>query len=456
MKYFYFSIITFIAVFIIPGNTCALLSAQDSYSYPLKISGENRFLTDQNDKPFFWSGEAAWSLIAQLSIDDADYYLDDRQEKGFNVLLVNLIEHKFCDNPPASFYNESPFLGHPFTTPNENYFSHADSVIQSAAERGMLVLLCPLYLGWDLGDEGWGAEVRSAAQSDLRSWGQFVGNRYAKDDNIIWCVGGDTDPSPVKEKVLEMVKGIRETDTRHLFTTHNQPEVLTTAPWKGEAWLAINNVYSYSKTLYESCKSAYDVKPLLPYFMMESAYENEHDSRPQELRSAGYWPLLCGGMGHIFGNCPIWHFSSVSSFCELTSWKTQLDLAGSTSMDYLQRLFRSRPWHLLIPDFEHRVMTSGYGRWCSEEYASAALTSDGSTMIAYLPGKREVTVDMTKISGKNARCWWYEPGTGAATEIGIFPTLDNHSFTPPSDEDWVLVIDDALKNLPPPGSVRIF
>ncbi|MCX6642129.1 MAG: DUF4038 domain-containing protein [Candidatus Bathyarchaeota archaeon] len=44
----------------------------------------------------------------------------------------------------------------------------------------------------------------------------------------------------------------------------------------------------------------------MPYYLCEAAYENEHFSTPQELRSQSYQSVLCGSMGHIFGNCPIW------------------------------------------------------------------------------------------------------------------------------------------------------
>jgi hypothetical protein len=420
------------------------------------LSEGDRYLTDKENKPFFWVGDAAWSLIVQLNKPEVDYYLDDRYQKGFTVLLVNLIDHKFGSSAPANIYNEPPFSGFPFITPNEAYFLHADYVISAAAQRGIAILLCPLYLGWGFGDEGWGAEVKNARPEDLRSWGQYVGRRYAKYDNIIWCIGGDTDPSPEKDKILACVRGILEYDQRHLFTTHNHPETLTITPWPGEQWLTINNVYSYSTALYEFCKEAYDQKPVMPYFMMESAYENEHNATPQRLRSEAYWPLLCGAMGQIFGNCPIWHFSSTPGWCGAKDWKEQLNYPGSVSMDYLQRLFRSRPWHLLVPDFDHNVMTEGFGQWDNADYVTTAYASDGTTIIAYLPSQKQVTVDMSKITGKNTRCWWYNPDTGLATEIGMFPAIGNQNFNPPSGGDWVLIIDDASSDFPVPGSDRIY
>jgi hypothetical protein len=125
-------------------------------------------------------------------------------------------------------------------------------------------------------------------------------------------------------------------------------------------------------------------------------------------------------------------------------------------MKYVQQLFRSRPWFILIPDFDHSVLTEGYGEWGSENYVTAALTSDGATMIAYLPVWQKVIVDMTKITGKIARCWWYNPDSGEATDTGTFPARGMHQFEPPSDGDWILVIDDASRDFPAPGTKRIY
>ncbi len=423
-----------------------------SYEFPLKQPEANRrYLTDQNGKPFFWSGDAAWSLIAQLSREDAEFYLDNRKEKGFTVILVNLIEHKFSSNAPANFYGDMPFAEKPFATPNEKYFEHADFVIRAASERNITVLLAPVYLGYNCGDEGWCSEVKSATNEEMRLWGRYLGKRYRNFSNIIWLMGADTDPTPVQDKILEVVIGIREFDTLHLFSAHNQPESMAVDPWQNESWMSVNNVYSYDSTIYRYYKEAYNHVPVMPFYMIESTYENEHQSTALQLRSQSYWALLSGAMGHIFGNCPVWHFGSFGTWCKLADWKSELNNSGSASMDYLQRLFRSRSWEKLVPDFDHRVLTSGFGTWGFKDYATAAYTSDSTTIIAYLPSKRTVTIDMTRIKGKRARGWWFDPASGKADYIGVFRSAGTRDFTPSAEGDQVLVIDCDSANLPVPG-----
>jgi len=443
------------------GNACGRLpgagitsvkQAEFRYRFPLKHSdGDKRYLKDQDNKPFFWSGDAAWSLIAQVSREDAEYYLDNRKEKGFSVVMVSLIEHKFSSGAPSDYYGDKPFTGRPFSTPDEKYFQHADFVIRAAAARNIAVLLAPVYLGYGCGDEGWCSEVRSATIEDMLLWGRYLGKRYRDFPNIIWLIGGDTDPLPVKDKLLGMIKGIREYDTVHLVSAHNQPGSMGVTPWNDQPWLSVNNVYSYDSAIYSQYKQAYLYSPVMPWFMIESTYENEHGSDCRQLRSQAYWAILSGAMGHIFGNCPVWHFGSSPAWCGRSDWKKELDDSGSVSMHLLQRLFRSRSWQSLIPDFDNTVLKRGYGECGSGDYATGAISSDGNTFIAYLPSGRGVTVDMSRINGTRAKCWWYDPAGGSSALIGIYRTSGTRSFTPESRGDRVLVIDNARSNLLPPG-----
>jgi chitodextrinase len=431
------------------GPASATTLALEPSSYPLKLSSDRRYIVDQNDRPFFINGDTAWSLIAQLTREDAEIYLENRRQKGFNVVLVNLVEHQFASKAPANIYGDQPFLtlGN-FNTPNETYFSHADWVIDRAAEKGLVVLLDPLYLGYGCGSEGWCGEVKSASTATIRSWGRYVGNRYANRPNIVWLIGGDTDPvaAGLATKVREFVAGVRESDT-HLMTAHNAPEQAARDPWPNEPWLDLNDIYTYSST-YLKTAANYAAAPGMPLFLVEAAYENEHSSTPSTLRAEAYWTVLSGGTsGHFFGNCQIWAFSQGG--CS-SSWKAQLDSTGSSTLALVGKLFDSRAFYELLPDTSHTVLTSGYQS--GSNYATAARTSSGSTIVAFIPTPRTVTIDMTKVSGTSANAWWYNPRTGLATLAGTFPTVGTRDFTLPDANDWVLVIDDASLVLPPPGS----
>jgi hypothetical protein len=130
-----------------------------------------------------------------------------------------------------------------------------------------------------------------------------------------------------------------------------------------------------------------------------------------------------------------------------------MDSTGSQDMTRLKALFSSRPWNELVPDQKHEVVVDGLGEYNGLDYLAAARTSDGRTVIAYLPTTRTFTVDLTKISGNTARAWWFNPRTGKSASASEVSTTDRKQFTPPSEGDWVLVLDDAVLKAPIPGSL---
>ena len=175
----------------------------DGRQFPLKVGPTHRYFVDQADRPFLIQGDAAWSLIAAAKKDDVTTYLDDCVAKGFNAIIVNLLEAYFAPDPPRNLYGDEPFTTPgDFGTPNEPYFAYADWVIGEAARRQILVILVPTYLGhpnpqaygsqYGYGrPEGWYAEVMANGVDGCRKFGRFIGRRYGAFDNIIWTMGGD-------------------------------------------------------------------------------------------------------------------------------------------------------------------------------------------------------------------------------------------------------------------------
>jgi hypothetical protein len=324
-------------------------------------------------------------------------------------------------------------------------------VIHKAGEYGMQVLLAPIYLGYVGTDEGWIEELLKLEPEKCLAYGRFLGQRYKDFDNIIWVMGGDRNPETALEKVNLIALGIREFDQRHLFTAHCHPENSAVDRYGLGGWLDINSTYTY-EIVHRKLLADYNRKPVWPFFLIETSYEGEHNASEVQLRRQAYWSVLCGGFGHVFGNNPIWHFDGPTLFPVNKTWQESLDLPGSVGMMHWGRLFRSRPWYELVPDQDHQLVTDGLGEFNGMDYLAAGRTPDGHTAIAYLPTRRTITVDMGKMAGQNVRAWWFNPRSGQASDAGDFPTTGPQQLTPPTEGDWVLVLDGATLNLPPPGS----
>lgn len=423
--------------------------------FPLEVGPTDKYLVDQNGVPTPVLGDTGWSLMAAVNLADAEVYLSDRQDKGFNTVLCNVIEHFFADDPPANAAAEEPFAGAAFSTaPNEDYFKFVDSVVHAAAVRGIQLLLSPVYVGFNEGEQGWADEIVAASAQNMEDYGAYIGRRYKHFNNIIWVVGGDADNSaPVKSKLLNFVDGLIAEDTRHLITAHNAPESQAIDEWSGETWLTLNTIYTYSTTSYNEASDAYDRTPAIPYIMFEARYENEPLGTPislQALCAQAYFALLTGACGNLMGNCPVWRYAAIGSFCSPTDWEAELDSAGSLAMQRMHYLWRRRPWHLFAPDYTGVMMTAGAGSGAT--FSTTGLASDGSCSISYLPTSREVTMDLDLITGTNCRVWWVNVTTGLATDMGTFATTGSQNFTPPSAGQWLLVIDDDSQGFEAPSA----
>ncbi len=441
------------------------------------INSTGQFMTLSPDKtylvntftnnPVFMTGEDAWDLTVQVSNADAATYLADRAARGYSVIWVAAADNANQSNPPQDFYGNVPFDGADFTNEDATYWAHIDSVIQLAASYGITVALSPAFVGLT-NAEGYRASYLNSSDSTLTAYGVWLGNRYQSYPNIIWVIGGDADPTDTAlyAKLSDLATGIQSVDAVHLLTAEAARfyETGGAAPnggwssvdaWPGPpSWLNPNWVYNGYSTVQAGCARNYALSPFMASMMGEDWYEGEHLMTELQLKEEAYWAVLSGcTLGRIFGNNAIWSMGGPSETMGQT-WQSQLGSAGSVSQSWLGKLMRSREFWKMIPDTNNTVMTAGYGSGLT--LSVDAITSDGQTIIAYIPNGNgtTVTVDMTQITSaiSTANCWWFNPTDGSTTLIGSYANSGTQDFTPPDSNDWVLVIDAADANLPAPGS----
>jgi hypothetical protein len=179
--------------------------------------------------------------------------------------------------------------------------------------------------------------------------------------------------------------------------------------------------------------------------MVAANYEGGNDfTGPQTLRRQEYWSLLSGATGQFYGNKYTWPL--------VRGWQRHLDTVGSRQLSFVTNLFAQRRWYDLVPDIEHRVLVSGYGKRKSDgsvndsDYVTAAATRDGKLLIAYLPGGTLISVDLTELAD-GVRGRWYDPTNGRYTAIdgSALAGDGTRELEPPGvngggDKDWALVL----------------
>jgi hypothetical protein len=406
-------------------------------------------------------GEASWSRIIATTTNQWKEYLTNRMEKGWNTVVVQIEAYpSFLPSPPNNVNGDAPF--NPSTSISnqvEAYYDHIDVQVQSAKDLGFLIVAVPLYSGWRT--DGWRAAVVSATDSLLYAHGQYLGERYHPTNfgNVLWMMGHDLDEpyftatiATIKSRYERLKSGIRNKDSTTLMSAGGQHDVgnLGSDSYFSDAefsdFIQVDNLYSWEETFAESGLRAWTNG--IPFWGMEGKYENE-EATSLRLRTQSYHSVLTGGCGTTtYGEESVWNGS--------VSWTTasaHLNDPGAQDQKHVGDLFRSRRWWNMVPDTTGTFRTSSASSGAN--YIAARFSDE--TGIIYIPqgsGAGAITVDLSEISGSNAKLFWFNPADGSCqdgsgnaitswsdSDIDSYATSGSQNFTAPSTNDWVFVLD---------------
>ncbi len=438
----------------------------------LRVSENHRFLVQEDGKPFFYLGDTAWELFHRLNRVEAERYFNNRAQKGFNVVqaailgeLDGLHDLQVCQHAPLK--NDDP------TQPNELYFEHVDWMVNKANELGIYIGMLPTWGDkWNI-QNGIGPEIFTP--ENARKYGSWLGRRY-RYSAVIWILGGDRPVETEAHRAIisEMAAGLREGDGGlHLITFHppNGDQSGSTNFFPDEPWLDFHmrqNGHAGNFFVYDRTHADYNRTPVKPVIDGEPLYEDHPInfragengfSVAADVRRALYWNVFRGAFGHTYGHHSVWqmaapHLKPLRSY--LMPWHEALDQPGASQMQHGRRLMESRPFLTRIPDdsiiVQHKIPAAIPG--AGERRFVATCDIDGTYAMAYFPISRECRVRMNCIKGSKVTAWWFNPRTGTPSRIGEFSNTGEQEFCPPDKGellDWVLVLDDATQQYPPPG-----
>jgi hypothetical protein len=438
----------------------------------LKISGNGHFLVTESGQPFFWLGDTAWELFHRLNREEAAIYLQNRAKKGFTLVqAVVLAELNGLTDPNP--YGQLPLSNDDPLQPNEEYFKHVDWVVARANALGMYIGMLPTW--GDKWNKRWGAGPEIFTPQNAAAYGEWLGRRY-RDAGLVWILGGDraVENDRHKEIVRAMAQGLRKGDGgAHLITFHPTGASSSAQWFHNEPWLDFNlrqNGHQAEFTgSYDKTRVDYDRVPSKPVIDGEPLYEDHPisfdakkfgHSLAADVRRPLYWDLFAGACGHTYGQHSVWQMWQTNRAPinnPLMPWTEALDQPGAGQMQHAKNLLLSRPFLSRVPDdsivVTDRVPTSvpGAGRY---RFAGTR-DAQGTFAMVYVPGGRKFKVRMEVIHGPRVRTWWFNPRTGESTAAGEFDNTGHREFVPPNPGealDWVLVIDDAAKHFPAPGT----
>lgn len=436
----------------------------------LKVSDNRRFLVHEDGTPFFYLGDTAWELIHRCTLEETERYLADRAAKRFTVIqTVVLAELDGLHTPNRN--GDLPLFDDDPDRPNKAYFAHVDAVVALAASLGLHLGLLPTW--GDKWNQKWGVGPEIFTPENARAFGLFLGQRYAEAP-IIWILGGDR---PIENDshlpiLRAMAEGLREGDGgRHLITMHTWGPHATSEYVHGETWLDFHTCQSghaRNSPNWRFIEADYARTPTRPCMDAEPGYEDMADNIRNldggylddwDARKALYWSLFAGAHGHTYGCNPVWQMWTPGRQQVIYArrpWYEAMHLPGSHQMQHARALLLSRPFLSRIPDQSILANDAGEGA----HHMRATRDSEGRYALVYIPsgnimGPKEIELDLASLAGNDVAAWWYDPRTGASWRLGVTPKRDRMTFiVPQGGPDWVLVLDDAACNFPPPGQCQ--
>ena len=399
---------------------------------PIQVSPNGRYFVDQSAQPVFWLGDTQWELFRLFDADTALHILQNRQAKGFNIVLVMLtgvdVSSLFPDRPNsfANLAGETPWIGFDPLRPNEAYFRHIDPLIRMGEQTGQ-TLVVGIYHKW---------HKQVITLPKARPWARWVARRYRDVPNLIWSMY----PTASDEFIpvcRELAAGLQEGDGgRHLICVHPDPSVASSSFLHNEPWLAFNMIQTcidYDQ-IHATVSSDYQRTPVKPVIMAEGGYEGLEFNRlqtPHDIRKQAYWTQLAGGH-HVYGHNDSWAAPA--------QWQSWLDAPGSTQLSVFRKVITSlEAWWELIPD--PALFASGKGNGFALN--SAARSGSDRWILAYLSESSTLSLRIDRLPARRrVRAVWIEPASGNRLPAGSYPAVEVVSFTTPAGwEDALLLAE---------------
>ena len=289
---------------------CMVLGAS-SPAWGLTVSEDHRYILGPEGRPVFLNGAAPWHILARLDRSETLQYLEARQWQGINALLVSfLVNDDYNTGSFDNAFGEPPFLvPNDFSTPNEAYFAHVDWFMETARDRGIIVLAAPAYIGWGCLREGFCDAMKEDGPEKMREYGRWIGNRYKDYENIIWVDGGDADAGAygAMDVVDAVAEGILETSPPQLHTAHCD-RLNSAVDCYDTSWLDINTTYGQCQLSPAELQIDYERAVTRPFVFIEGYYEGEHETTECVCAARPTGRCSVAAMGHVFGNRPMWDF----------------------------------------------------------------------------------------------------------------------------------------------------
>jgi hypothetical protein len=441
---------------------------------PLQVQENGRYFQNGTE-PFFWLGDTAWLLFQNLTLEETYQYLQNRRDKGFNVIQATII-HQLPGSQRTKTGEVIPrrdaslaFYDMDMSRPNleTEFWGHIDEVVRMTEELGMYIAFVPC----------WGTVVDAGCLTlnNVSPYATFLGERYKDNKNIIWLIGGDCRGDKNYELWSCFGSTIKALCKDHMVTFHPFGRTSSTEWFHNEDWMDFNMFQAGHRRYDQACLGAWDdnahkegffgedswryvardysYSPVKPTLDGEPSYEQipqglhgqiEPFWQAEDVRRFAYWSVFAGAAGHTYGHNAIFQFhhpDSMPLFNVKMSWQDAMHDAGSNQMQILKSLMEA-------VDFGTGKLADEllYGR-AGDKYERIAAFAGEDFAYFYSYLGTTFIVKLESLNWERANAWWFDPTNGTYSFIGTYEEELLVWFAPPQKRrehnDWVLVLKKA-------------
>jgi hypothetical protein len=338
--------------------------------------------------------------------------------------------------------------------PREDYWKNVDWVVEQATQRGLVVTLSPLW------KKQINKEIKAFGPEKLRTYAKWFATRYHNNPRVIFFIGGDERPEPVRAEMTAMAEGIQEIcGGKAILAYHSNADTSSAEMFADKpAWLTLNWTYAYSpnyRALYpyeHNLRNAQQFSKI-PTQFGEGYYEfgkkklngkavaGRWGGRYAVRRQAWWASFLTGGSGQAYGSEAIWNHNR-----EGETWRQALQFESRTDMTHLKTFVDGIPWWTFKPDYDHQLLSGGYGTWQKDDFAVAALTAQKNMAVIYTPVRTTLTLNLDQLAPGSISAQWFDPTSGEFQPVKEWPSgrgaikLQTPLKNGSGEDDFVLVL----------------
>ncbi|MGA3415902.1 DUF4038 domain-containing protein [Lactiplantibacillus plantarum] len=375
----------------------------------------------KNSKPFFYYADTCWSAFTNINESDWNYYLDYREQQGFNVIQINILKQWDASGMDLNIYpfeiskNDNGY-SFDYSKINTAYFDRAEKMLADMKRHHMIPALVLLWSNYVPGT--WASKLARNNMftfNELSHYVEYVTKRFKK-FNPIYFISGDTDfPTEETNKYYrEVLKTAKENDPDALYSFHIKGR-FSDVP---EEFLSQMDFFSYqSGHNIDGQATAHTIptneraKFSGPIINTEPCYDQISYSRNKygrfsshDVRSAAWRSVLSGAnAGITYGAHGIWswHHTGASfgvvageGFDVPFDWHDALHFRGATDLAFLKQT--------MLNTFPNGCRPTNIQLNHNDEIRSAT-NPEQSCYLVYLPTNTELDISPLGLDQNNAK-----------------------------------------------------